>query len=119
VSVYRHIITDSARSCKALIYSGCVPSDTPWGQFNSEQKAYFFVETKQRWAGSLCTRREIENEASTKIIGGWIMKQSGKSRGHNTPRKQSVRLPALVLKHSLLSRTKKGEKSAKTSKIAG
>jgi len=32
------------------------------------------------------------------------MKQTGKSRGHNSPRKQSVRLPALIVKHSNLSR---------------
>jgi len=34
------------------------------------------------------------------------MKQSGKSRGHTQPRKQSVRLPASILKHSILSRSK-------------
>lgn len=32
------------------------------------------------------------------------MKHTGKSRGHNAPRKQSVRLPALIVKHSNLSR---------------
>jgi hypothetical protein len=46
------------------------------------------------------------------------MKRSGKSRGHNAPRKQSVRLPALILKHSELSRTKAKGKTTK-SRIGG
>ena len=31
------------------------------------------------------------------------MKQSGKTRGHTQPRKQSVRLPVLLSKHCFLS----------------
>jgi hypothetical protein len=36
--------------------------------------------------------------------GGKTMKQSGKTRGHAHPRKQSVRLPVLLSKHCFLSR---------------
>lgn len=33
------------------------------------------------------------------------MKQSGKTRGHANPRKQSLRLPVLLSKHCSLSRS--------------
>lgn len=46
------------------------------------------------------------------------MKQSGKSRGHTQPRKQSVRLPALILKHSVLSRPKERLQSKKQQRVA-
>lgn len=46
------------------------------------------------------------------------MKSQGKSRGHNSPRKQSVRLPALILKHSELSRAKAKGKTVKR-RVAG
>jgi hypothetical protein len=46
------------------------------------------------------------------------MKQAGKSRGHKQPRKQSVRLPALILKHSFLSRSKERLASKKQQRAA-
>ena len=46
------------------------------------------------------------------------MKRLGKSRGHMQPRKQSMRLPTLILKHSLLSRTKERLMQKKQQRIA-
>jgi hypothetical protein len=46
------------------------------------------------------------------------MKQTGKSRGHTQPRKQSMRLPTLILKHSFLSRSKERLVSPKQRRAA-
>lgn len=41
------------------------------------------------------------------------MKQAGKTRGHMQPRKQSLRLPSILLKQRPLSRFGKGGKNMK------
>jgi len=46
------------------------------------------------------------------------MKQAGKSRGHTQPRKQSLRLPVSIVKHSILSRSKERLQSKKQQRAA-